>query len=114
MQVRFRLSATSSAYLKIGPVGLTPRQLTAKENALFDRLEHAPHGTFRGTLYRDGVPTPARYLAQPIRVLFVFREPNMRGIPYAHDMRDEVGDEHFRPLRKRKRLDRSPRGWWNN
>jgi hypothetical protein len=94
---------------------LTPRNLTAKENALFDALENMPNDrTFLNRLYRDGVPTPKAYLAQPVRVLFVFREPNMRGVPYALDMRDEVHDERFRPIgQDGTRQDRSPKSWWN-
>ena len=77
-------------------MNLTPRELTARENAILDALEHsAADRTFLGKLYRDGVPTPASYLKQPVRVLFAFREPNMRGVPYALDMRDEVRE---RPL----------------
>lgn len=90
----------------------SPQTLTAKENTLFAAL--ARKAEFRGRLYRDGVPTPAAYLAQRVRVLFVFREPNMRGNPYALDMRDEVHDERFRPLgRDRTRQDRSLKCWWN-
>lgn len=81
-------------------MNLTPEQLTAKEDAILDALEHTPGDrTFRGKLYRDGVPTPASYLSQPVRVLFVFREPNLGGVPRAFDMRDEVRDKWFRPLR---------------
>jgi hypothetical protein len=96
-------------------VEVTPRRLTATENILFDALEHAADDrTFRNRLYRDGVPTPEAYLAQRVRVLFVFREPNMRDSPYAHDMRDEVRDRQFRPLgQDGVRQDRSPKGWWN-
>jgi hypothetical protein len=91
---------------------LTPKTLTAKENALFDTL--ARTADFRKRLYRDGVPTPEAYLAQRIRVLFVFREPNMRGSPYALDMRDEVHDDWFRPIgRDGTRQARSPKSWWN-
>ena len=94
---------------------LTPRQLGARENAILDALEHIPGDkTFLGKLYRDGVPTPQVYLAQRVRVLFVFREPNMRGVPYPLDMRDEVSDEFFRPLgRDGTRQERSPKSWWN-
>jgi hypothetical protein len=90
-------------------------QLTAREDAIFSALEHAADDpTFLGRLYRDGVPTPEVYLAQRIRVLFVFREPNMRGQAYARDMRDEVRDPQFRPLAPDgTRRERSPRCWWN-
>jgi len=93
-------------------VKLTPKTLTAKENTLFDALARTPD--FRKALYRDGVPTPEVYLAQRIRVLFVFREPNLRGKPFAMDMRDEVHDERFRPIgRDGRRQKRSSKGWWN-
>ena len=94
---------------------LTPRELRIKEQAIFAALEHAPDdATFLGRLYRDGVPTPEVYLAQRVRVLFVFREPNMRGEAHAHDMRDEVSDERFRPLTQSgTREERSPKSWWN-
>lgn len=91
---------------------LRPQTLTAKENSLFDAL--ARKGEFRGRLYRDGVPSPEIYLAQRVRALFAFREPNMGGTPYALDMRDEVRDEQFRPLGcDGTRLDRSLKCWWN-
>jgi hypothetical protein len=64
-------------------------KLRTAENAIFDALEQQPGDrTHRGVLYRDGIPTPSVYIAQPVRVLFVFREPNMGGLAYAHDMRD--------------------------
>ena len=96
-------------------MSLTPKELRAREDAILDRLEHTPGDTaFLNRLYRDGVPTPEAYLAQPIRVLFVFREPNMSGRPYALDMRDEVRDEHFRPIgRDGVRKERSAKSWWN-
>ena len=54
---------------------LTPKALVAGEKAIFRALECNPKDTtFRGKLYRDGVPKP-------------------------HDMCDEVQDERFRPLR---------------
>lgn len=94
---------------------LTATQLTAAENAIFGALEYgADAPTFVGRLYRDGVPTPEAYLAERTRVLFVFREPNMRGRAYPLDMRDEVRDPHFRPLTKDgTRKERSPKCWWN-
>jgi len=96
-------------------VKLTPEELRARENAIFDALEHVPADrTFLNRLYRDGVPTPKAYLAQRVRVVFVFREPNMRGAPYPLDMRDEVNDQRFRPLgRDGTRQDRSAKSWWN-
>jgi len=96
-------------------VELTPRELRARENALFDTLEHTlGDRTFLNRLYRDGVPTPKAYLAQRVRVLFVFREPNMSGAPYPLDMRDEVSDERFRPIgRDGTRQERSAKSWWN-
>ncbi len=94
---------------------LSPNELRAEEDAIFDAMENAPEdGTFRGRLYRDGVPSPDAYLEQRVRVLFVFREPNMGGRAHAHDMRDEVSDERFRPLMEDgSREERSPKGWWN-
>ena len=93
----------------------TPKVLRSKEDAIFHALEHAKNdATFLGRLYRDGVPTPEAYLAQRVRVLFVFREPNMRGEAYPHDMRDEVSDVRFRPLKQDgTREDRSAKSWWN-
>jgi hypothetical protein len=95
---------------------MTASGLRAKEDAIHDGLQHSTiDRTFRKALYRDGVPTPKTYLAQQVRVLFVFREPNMSGRPYAHDMRDEVSDVRFRPLGRRgAREERSPGSWWNN
>lgn len=96
-------------------MSLNPAQLTAGEDAIFDALEHAhDDSTFLGRLYRDGVPTPEAYTAQRIRVLFVFREPNLRGKAFARDMRDEVRDLGFRPLAQDgTREERSPKCWWN-
>ena len=55
---------------------LTPDELRTRENAIFDALEHAQNDeTFLNRMYRDGVPTPKAYLAQRVRVVFVFREP---------------------------------------
>lgn len=94
---------------------LTPSELRAREDAIFHALEHAQDDrTFLDRLYRDGVPTPEAYLAQRVRILLVFREPNMRGEAHAHDMRDEVSDVRFRPLaREGTREDRSAKSWWN-
>jgi hypothetical protein len=94
---------------------LTPTELRARENAIFDALEHRlGDETFLDRLYRDGVPTPTAYLAQRVQVVFVFREPNMRGAPYRLDMRDEVRDEYFRPIgRDGAREERSAKSWWN-
>jgi hypothetical protein len=47
-----------------------------------------------------------------VKVLFVFREPNMNGKPHAHDMRVEVHDKFFRPKRIAERQDRQ-RSFWN-
>jgi hypothetical protein len=91
-----------------------PNKLRHRENQILDALEGTlGDGTFRGKLYRDGVPSPQIYVKQPVRVVFVFREPNMRGVPWAEDMRDAVHDKRFRPLRCGKREDRSTNGWWN-
>ena len=94
---------------------LNAKDLRTKEDEILDRLEHIPGDpTFLNKLYRDGVPTPEAYLAQRVRVLFVFREPNMP-VPRAHDMRDEVSDERFRPAvgPDGAREDRSSKSWWN-
>ena len=54
---------------------LTPKEVRLRENAIFDALENASgDGTFRGCLYRDGVPTPEAYMSQRIGVLFAFRD----------------------------------------
>jgi len=95
-------------------VGINQRanDLRTRESAIFNLLERET--TFTGKLYRDGIPTPRVYLAQRVRVLFVFREPNMGGVPYAHDMRDEVSDVRFRRLGPDGvRMDVSPKSWWN-
>jgi len=94
---------------------MTPSRLRAREDELFNALECAPNDpTFRDRLSRDGVPTPEVYLAQRVRVLFVFREPNLSGNPRAHDMRVEVSDPFFRPRRSDgSREKRSQKGWWN-
>lgn len=93
---------------------VTAVTLTAREDALFDALEALPgDDTFKGRLYRDGVPSPAVYLAQPVRVVFVFREPNMRGVPYAQDMRDQVRHPQFKSLVNGERREQFVRGWWN-
>lgn len=95
---------------------LTPSELSAKEDEIFRALEYAQDDeTFLDRLYRDGVPTPQAYFAQKVRVLFVFREPNMNGKAYAHDMRDEVSDVRFRPrAQDGTREDRSAKSWWNS
>ena len=94
---------------------LTPTELRSKEDVIFHVLEHAPNDTtFLGRLYRDGAPSPQAYLDQRVRVLFVFREPNLLGKTRPHDMRDEVSDGHFRPLGPDgERQDRPTTGWWN-
>jgi hypothetical protein len=74
--------------------------LTQAEDKIFEKLLGTPgDDTFRGRLYRDGVPRPDIYLAQPVRVVFVFREPNL-GKPYARDMRAELRDPLFRATRE--------------
>jgi hypothetical protein len=90
---------------------MTARELTALENAIFDDLVQRDV-TFVGKLYRDGVPSPALYLNQRVRVLFVFREPNMP-VQRDHDMRDEIRDVRFRPWIDGEREDRRPTTWWN-
>ncbi len=96
-------------------VSISAKELRIAEEAIFDCLEHDPADqTFLGRLYRDGVPTPETYLGQRVRILFVFREPNMRGDAHAHDMREEVRDLRFRPVGPDgAREERSPKGWWN-
>ena len=92
---------------------MTPRALTSAENALFDALER-DDPTFRKGLYRDGIPSPATYLRQDVRVVFVFRDPNFGGRPRPHDMRDEIRDAQFRPLKADgSREQRRPTCWWN-
>ena len=55
---------------------LTATELRKGEDAIFDALEHQPGDrTFLDLLYQDGVPTPRVYLAQRVRVGFVFRDP---------------------------------------
>ena len=57
---------------------ITSRKLRLRENRILNALENRPGDrTFRGRLYRDGVPSPEVYLKQRIKVVFVFREPNM-------------------------------------
>lgn len=77
---------------------MTPQALRTREDSILDALENRQGDrTFRGRLYRDGVPSPEVYLLRPVRVLFVFREPNMpKQLP--HDMREEVRDHFFRPI----------------
>ena len=93
---------------------MTPQALRTREDSVLDALENRQGDrTFRGRLYRDGVPSPEVYLLQPVRVLFVFREPNMPK-QRPHDMREEVRDHFFRPITADgRREERSRRGWWN-
>jgi hypothetical protein len=94
---------------------MTPSALTRSEEQIFDSLANNRHdSTFKGVLYRDGVPSPKDYLAQRVRVLFVFREPNLGNEPYDLDMRAQIRDLEFRAIRDGKFG--SPgtlRGWWN-
>jgi hypothetical protein len=94
---------------------MTPRELRARQDAILDRLEHAPGDpTFLNRLYRDGVPTPKSYLAQPVQVVFVFREPSMSGGAWPEDMRDAVSVPHFRPIgADGTREERRPSCFWN-
>ena len=53
---------------------MMPSTLTEREEQLFASLVNNPNDdTFRGVLYRDGVPRPDVYLTQRVRVLFVLR-----------------------------------------
>lgn len=90
-------------------------KIREQEDKFFDALEHRSNDkTFFGSLYRDGVPSPRIYGQEPIKVLFVFREPNQRGKAHAHDMRDEVSDERFRPLMVDGTRDNQHSTiWWN-
>jgi hypothetical protein len=90
---------------------LSPEQLRRRENQIFVQLERDHE--CRGRLYRDGVPSPDIYCRQPLRILFAFREPNMKNEPYALDMRKEVSDPALRPLRNGRRIPHSPTCWWN-
>ena len=105
--VESRMLATSSIRTRF-----YAQALLGRENALFERL--ARRADFRRGLFRDGIPTPETYLAQHVRVLFAFREPNMKGRAREHDMRDEVRDGRFRPLMPDgTREERPASGWWN-
>jgi hypothetical protein len=109
--VRLRVRR-AMARRKAGVAGGTG-EMTRRENAIFDELERM-HRNLRGRLYRDGIPSPEVYLKQPVRVVFVFREPNLGGRSCRHDMRDEVRDEQFRPLMPNgTRPQAQPKGWWN-
>jgi hypothetical protein len=61
-------------------VKLTSKELRARENAIFDALEHTPGDkTFLNLLYRDGVPTPKAYLAQRVRAVFSNKSSTSKG-----------------------------------
>jgi hypothetical protein len=93
---------------------MTARELTRRENRLFHALEDDPTDrTFADGLCRDGVPSPGVYLRQRVRVLFVFREPNLNGAATRLDLRDEIRDAFFRPLQDGERQERRPSCWWN-
>jgi len=93
---------------------MTARELTAREDALFNALENDRRDrTFAGKLCRDGVPSPAIYLRQRVRVIFAFREPNLNGATKRLDLRDEIRDPCFRPLEEGVRQERRPSCWWN-
>src|SRR5438093_538935 len=78
----------------------SPQTMTERENEIFDSLENlSGDNTFKDVLYRDGVPQPEVYGEQPVRVVFVFKEPNLSGNPRAVDMRAEVRDSEFRQSR---------------
>lgn len=85
--------------------------LQAEEDQLFDTLRRR----LRTPLYRDGLPRPDIYRRQPVKVVLVFREPNLKHVQQESDMRAEVRDAEFR--RHRNGQFGSPgsiRGWWNN
>lgn len=85
--------------------------LQAEEDRLFDTLRRR----LRTPLYRDGLPQPEIYGRQPVKVVLVFREPNLKHVQQESDMRAEVRDAEFR--RHRNGQFGSPgsiRGWWNN
>src|SRR5205823_4633752 len=57
---------------------------------------------------------PDIYLAQRVRVVFVFREPNLRDDPYELDMRAQIRDPEFRAMHHGDyRKPATRRGWWN-
>src|SRR2546425_5258475 len=88
--------------------------LTEREEEIFQSLLDSAPDTFKGKLYRDGVPRPDIYLAQQVRAVFVFREPNLRDDPYELDMRAQIRDPEFRAMRHGEyRKPATRRGWWN-
>jgi hypothetical protein len=87
--------------------------LTRREDRLFRALVDDPQGTFKNKLYRDGLPRPDIYTKQKVRVVFVFREPNLPD-PVDLDMRAQVRDPEFRGFcRGEYWLPATNRGWWN-
>jgi len=102
---------------------MTPSALTKREDRLFDALLSIQGDpTFEGVLYRDGVPRPDIYLKQAVRVVFVFREPNLGHKPFDMDMRAQIRDPEFRAagdgtprgIPVEYRYPGSIRGWWNS
>src|SRR4051812_29386271 len=92
---------------------ISARDISLGERRLFAALARDPK--FKGKLYRDGVPRPDVYLKQHVRVVLVFREPNLAGRPYAVDMGAEVRDPCFRQSRDGKLGEPGRRlAWWNN
>jgi hypothetical protein len=85
-------------------LGVNGSMLTKSENEIFESMVSQFSRTFRGKLYRDGVPVPRVYLSAPVRVLFVFREPNFKNKPKDWDMREQV-----RELAERG----TPNRWWD-
>jgi len=85
--------------------------IPAEEDRLFDALA----ARLSSPVYRDGLPRPDVYQRQAIKVVFVFREPNLNSIPQESDMRAEIRDPEFRHHRNGTfGSPGSVRGWWNN
>lgn len=78
-------------------------RITKLEDHLFARL--AQQKDFSDGLYRDGAPSPERYDAQEFKVVFVFRDPNLEGRNFDHDMRAEIRNARGNDMGRR-------RGWW--
>ena len=76
-----KLTRMEGKEIGVDGLGVTASMLTNSENKIFDSMVSQFSRTFRGKLYRDGVPVPHVYLSTPVRVLFVFREPNFKNKP---------------------------------
>ena len=78
------------------------------------RTRYRSPSSFKGKLYRDGVPKPDVYLAQRVKVVFVFREPSMGDDPWEVDLRQQINDEEMRAFSDDTyRKAQSIRGFWN-